>query len=98
MAKSKAKERAQRRHAKERAFQRYGVWCTDQDLDFIVAQIQADEAKFVYRQSRRITLWDVEWADQTVRVVYDKTRKTVVTFLPPDTVGTDLNWEDEINA
>jgi len=92
---SKAKARAQRRHAKERAFQRYGVSCTNQDLDFIISQIQSDKAKFVYRQSNRITLWDVTWAKQTVRVVYDNTRKTVVTFLPPDTVGTDIDWENE---
>lgn len=77
-----SKAKSQRKHAKRRALSRYGLALSRHHLDAIVLQIQSGKAKFVERQSNRVTLWEVSYEGHILPVVYDKIRKTCVTFLP----------------
>jgi hypothetical protein len=58
------------------------------DLRSFVQQIQAGEATFLGRQSNRTSVWLVTFRGNACRVVYDKQRKTIVTFLPTTEDGT----------
>lgn len=48
--------------------------------------IRNGNAKFVERQSLRLTVWDVKLGDAMARVIYDSIRKQLVTFLPSETM------------
>lgn len=80
---TKTKARAQRQHAKRRAAERYGIELTARRRREIIAGIHSHKYQFVERQSHRISVFLVDG----VRVVYDRQRKELVTFLPPDTGG-----------
>lgn len=82
-----SKAKCQRRHAKHRAAARYDLFLTDQNLEAIVVQIQTGKAHFVGRQSNRVTHWDVQVEGKLARVVYDKARGQITTFLPPELAG-----------
>lgn len=79
-------------HAKLRAAQRYGLRFGDDSEAQIVAAIQNPKesgAVFRWRTSNRSTVFDVPFRGQIVRVVYDKMRKAIVSFLPlPPEKGT----------
>ena len=79
MRKVKNKTQCQRIHAKRRFLERFGVQLTTADLQRYVALIQAGSARFMGKVSNRVSLWDMPFGDKTVRVVYDKQRKTIVT-------------------
>ena len=79
-----SKAKAQRNHAKKRSVERFGAAIGDTGLAKIVAQIQNGQAKFVERQSLRISVWEIDYHGQRCNVVYDKQRKTIVTFLFTD--------------
>jgi hypothetical protein len=79
---TRSKLRAQRKHAKRRALERYGLGLGRSDIAEVVKKIQAGEAVFVEKQSGRVSVWDVEVGGKTARVVYDKLRKNIATFLP----------------
>lgn len=76
------KARAQRAHAKARAAQRYNLRLNRSSLRLLVQAIQANKAQFLWRESNRVTVWDIEFAGTLIRVVYDSFRKTIVTCLP----------------
>ena len=84
---SKAKD--QEAHALRRAYLRYGLRLTQHDLHTIRNEIQEGRSTCVQTQSNRISVHDLVYKDVPVRVVYDKMRKTVVTFLT-DKMGV---WE-----
>ena len=48
----------------------------------LVKKIQKAQATFIKRQSNRVTLFDVEYKEKILRVVYDSVRKSIVTVLP----------------
>lgn len=73
-----SKRKAQLRHAKVRALERYGITVGNRTLAEMVQDIQQGRAEFLERQSLRVTLWRV----RGYKVVYDRTRKTIVSFLP----------------
>ena len=73
------KRKAQIKHAMRRARERFGVEVSPGVLHDYVRRIQNREAKFVERQSNRITVWDLDGK----RLVYDKQRKMIVTILWP---------------
>jgi len=75
------KASCQRRHARNRALQRFDLELTRKDLDFLVQQIQDNKAKFVERQSHRVSVFKILYKEKDMKVVYDKQRKTIVTFL-----------------
>lgn len=76
-----AKSQAQRIHAKRRALHRFGLELNTGDLKAIVEKIQNNKAKFVSRDSLRISKFQVEVDGKQVVCVYDKQRKEIVTFL-----------------
>jgi len=74
----------QRKHAKMRASQRYQLTLNKDKLRVICKQIQEGKgAKYVARQSFRVTIWEVTYEGKNLWAVYDRMRHTVVTFLPP---------------
>jgi len=85
MGKSKgSKKRAQRIHAKRRAVERYGSELSNSKLNEICKSIQSNKGTFLGRSSHRTTIWEVNYNNIVYKVVYDKNRKSIVSFLPPD--------------
>lgn len=87
-----SKARAQTRHARVRALQRYGIELGPAGRAEIIRAIQGGRSTVVERQSRRVTVHDVELEGGVVRVVYDRQRKTLVTFLPSDEPVSRITW------
>lgn len=69
-------------HTIARAKERHDLKLTGQDLDWIAKQIKTGNSSFVRRTSCNFTVHDVPYRGETLRVVYDKKRKTTVTILP----------------
>lgn len=57
-----AKIKTQRRHALQRAAERYGLNLTRLEFDGLIRDIQEGRAKLVERQSNRVALYEVEIA------------------------------------
>lgn len=76
------KKNAQRVHARRRMRQRFGIELGEVRRRSIVQAIQSGRARFVRRQSCRVTLWRVEVDGVEVAIVYDSKRKEIVTILP----------------
>jgi predicted RNA-binding protein associated with RNAse of E/G family len=76
-----SKNKAQREHARRRFRERFGVSFDRNKAHEFVKIIQRGAARFVERQSCRVTVFDVPYEGATYRVVYDKQRKNVVTVL-----------------
>lgn len=72
------------RHAKARAWSRFGL--RYQDIEIIVNLIRTNQTTVVDRQSNRISVHAVTYKDEKMNVVYDHTRGMAVTFLYPDMV------------
>lgn len=86
------KEIAEFIHAKRRASERYQIRFDAHLQGRIIEIIRTQKARFIKRQSRRVTIWEVElvlkddWINgdkpQKFRVVHDSKRNQIVTFLP----------------
>ncbi len=81
MARS-SKATNQKRHAKRRAAERYGVDLHQDAYLQMIRAIQAGNAKLIKRQSVRCAIYEVSHKGQKLPVVYDRKRKTIVTVLP----------------
>jgi hypothetical protein len=81
-----SKQKAQRLHARRRALERYGMEVGNGTRQQIINAIRQGRSTHVESQSHRISVHDVTLAHEelTVRVVYDKHRKEIVTFLPQE--------------
>lgn len=77
------KAKQQRRHARWRAEERFGVVFGPQESAAVVAAIRAGKATFVRRQSNRVTVFAVEVDGRPAHAVYDKHTKQVVTLMRP---------------
>jgi len=55
-----------------------------------VKAIQSGNGRFLGRQSARVVGWEIEFEARTMKILYDKKRKTIITILPPESV-----WEFE---
>lgn len=80
------KKENQIHHALVRAAERFGLTLHRADLDDIRGMICKNKATFVGRTSLRVSVWDVTVRGVPCRVVYDRNRQTVVTFLEPNQV------------
>lgn len=104
------KARAQQDHAKRRFQERYGLRLTQFIHDGLVHAIHSQGATLVRRQSHRVCLYDIDMdvraadiADDTrvkpgkmtIRVVYDKQRRNIVSALEPHMSGLDHSEELE---
>lgn len=76
------KKKAEQRHSKRRAQERYGLDLTKAIRDALRGKIKKQKGKFLYRRSRRVSVWQVTHQAETYKIVYDKQRKEIVTFLP----------------
>ncbi len=61
--------------------QRLGVRLNKHGHQEMVSQIHNGVAKFLRRQSNRITLWALDIKGKQVKVVYDNKRHQIVTVL-----------------
>lgn len=78
-----AKWLAQRRHAKARALERFGVVVTDADLDAMAAAIRAGKGiKVERRGARRLTFIVTLPGGRLALAGYDQRTKNITTFLP----------------
>jgi len=50
----------------------------------ICRKIQAGKAKCLEKQSNRISLFEIEYSGDIIRVAYDSIRKTLATVLPKE--------------
>lgn len=58
-----------------------------QQYQDLVKIIRTNKAKFIERQSNRLTVWEVEYTDQKLFCVYDSNRHKIVTFLRPEWIN-----------
>jgi hypothetical protein len=86
----KSKASCQIKHARRRALQRYGLCVSEAQIDQIVQMIKQQKARFVAKQSCRVSIWEIDWEGKKAKVVYDRSRETIASFLP---MGA---WEDPI--
>lgn len=87
MGNSKAEN--QRRHARQRARERFGLELDEHQLRAVVNRIQRGESRFLEKQSNRVSLHQVEYMGAEMVVVYDRRRKNVVTVWPSEDQGSD---------
>lgn len=73
----------QYRHARNRAVERYGLSLTKELYQEMISEIQRGKASFLFKESNTRTHWLVK--DQFI-VVYDRARRSIATFLPPDNI------------
>jgi len=76
-----SKKQNQKTHAKRRALERLELNLTNEDLFHIGSKIKKGESNFIRKISNRLTVHEVEYNSQTLKVVYDTTRHQVITFL-----------------
>lgn len=76
------KHKAQILHARKRAKERLGVNLTPDLRQRLIRDIQKGFARFLYRQSGRISVWEVFVLGRKATVIYDTDRHSIVTFLP----------------
>ena len=76
------KAKSQRIHAKRRALQRYDISLNREDLEKIIQLIQTGKGRCIEKQSNTRTIFIVEYKGKDCKVVYDKLRKNICTFLP----------------
>jgi hypothetical protein len=76
------KARQQKKHALRRAAERYDLWLTGEEYDAIIRQIQQGECQLIAKQSLRVSIFRVVYNGQPLKVVYDRQRKTIASFLP----------------
>lgn len=83
----RGKAAAERKHAKRRMVERFGIPVGDETLRRAVESIQSGAAKFIRRSSNRVTLWELPINEVLVRVAYDKNTKEIITIFRPGDEG-----------
>lgn len=81
--KRRSKSKSERTHAKRRARERFGVNLSEPQFDALIKDIQDNKLEFIERQSNRVTVWRGMLEDKEAIVVYDSSRKEIVTFIDP---------------
>jgi len=88
-----SKGASQEIHALRAAKKRYGVDVGLLGLCEVRGQIQEGRSRLLERQSNRVAIHEVTWGGQTMVVVYDSMRHTLVTFLPSTFVPGERPWQ-----
>ena len=88
---------ASRIHSTRRCFQRFGFGLSDDAVDGVVTRIQRGQAVVLRKLSTSRTLFAVEMEHHRTMlpVIYSRTRKTIVTVLPEETLE---RYRDKIAA
>jgi len=77
----------QRIHATRRAKQRYGLELDKSDIDKIINLIQNRGAVETKKLTNARTLHVIQYKEQELKVIYDKKRHNVCTFMPIEWAG-----------
>ena len=83
-ASTRTKAKSQVVHAQRRALERYGLNVNEKTNRQFVNMIQAGKATLLQKQSLRVAKYRIEFEEKTYIVIYDRKRKTIVTFLPDE--------------
>ncbi len=75
------KRSGQRLHVAKRSLQRYGIRLSAKTQDILAQKIRGQIGRFVVRKTNRITIWDVDYNGQTIRVAYDSKSKGLASVL-----------------
>jgi hypothetical protein len=79
---SKARKIAAIKHSARRARQRYGIFCTDEDIYRASRLIRQGKATFILRQSCSRSLWEVNIHGFLLPVIYHSYIHAICTVLP----------------
>ena len=78
-----------KKHFKKRLWQRYRISAIKKDVTEIKRLIQSGAAQFVSQRTDDTAVYDVNYAGQMIRVVYNSCNTQLVTALPREDVSTD---------
>lgn len=78
------KKKAQQIHARRRAMARFGITFGRGRQAEAIRQIQSQKARFLKRQSNRVSIWEVEVEGVKMVAVYDASRKAIATVMKPE--------------
>ena len=81
MKTKKTKTSAERQHAKRRAVERFNLKLNRKTLAVINSLIRNNQTIPIRKQSNRVSIHLVEYEGRKMKAVYDRNRKTVITFL-----------------
>ncbi len=76
-------------HAKNRAKERYGIDFTRKKHDEVVCIIHSSKFLHTEELTRRVRLYDIMLDGVLVRILFDRKRQQVITFLPIKEAGND---------
>ena len=68
-------------HAKRRCEERFGITLTNKQIRKIVHDIQNRKAEYLGSTSKYRSIFRVKFLDFTIRVVYSKKKKTIITVM-----------------
>ena len=80
--KKRTKLQAEAVHAKRRAYERYALELSKYDLGQAVNDIRCGKSTNHRRISNRLSRHTLTICGKSCRVIYDRMRKQIVTFLP----------------
>lgn len=81
----KSKLDNQKSHAIRRLFERYEIRVNDNQYQNLVNLIKDNKARFITRQSNRVTVFEISYLNRKLVACYDSSRKSIATFLPEGT-------------
>lgn len=84
-------------HAKERAFERYGLALTNEIHDEMVELIETGKATKVARFSDRSETYYLVWRGGALKIGYDPQNKVIRTFLPLEAISKTRKVKYEMN-
>ncbi len=74
---------AERSHTKLRLAERYGLRVTSAEIFRMAKLIAHGHAQLIDRQSKHVARWALPYQGQTLRLVFDAQRRSIITALPP---------------
>ncbi len=89
------KAKTERNHAIARMSSRFGVNMNRVQYNAMVKSIQDGKAVFLDRQSNRVSRFIVRLGDKEMVAVYDRNRKTIVTFLTMEMVEKETSCPEK---
>lgn len=78
------KRLCQNKHSIKRAWERYGLAISHNTIKIIVDKIQRSDATFIRKKDEVSSIFVVNINNKNCWVLYDKTTKTISSFLTPE--------------
>lgn len=75
------------KHAKRRAYERYGLQMNRRDRQELISRIVNGEGKFIPsdptdQKYRHRVMWLIDYRDRDLLLIFDRQAKALITFLP----------------